>query len=141
MTAALRRHDSRDKRIERLERENATLRRENDRLRDKTGCNPPPEFERLYDELWERAYGTGKRWVHESTAAGSFSLKRKTFRDLCRDERAVDDIIALDKLFRALSIPVHGEARRREDVALWHREIAELIRVWRERYRPKKEKA
>ena len=136
MAAALRRRGSYETRIERLQTENSGLRRENEKLREnQQGCTPPPEFGLLYEELWERAFGKGKRWVHESTGAGTFSLRRKTFHDLCRDERALDDIMALDKLFRALSMPVHGEAGRHVDVAGWHKDIKRLIEGWKERYR------
>ncbi|MFA4972860.1 MAG: hypothetical protein WC683_09620 [bacterium] len=133
--AALRRHDTRDKRIERLEAENKQLRDENRKLREKPACTPPPEFMAAYEDAWDRAFGRGKQWVHESTCGGTFSIKRRSFRGVLKDERGLDDILMLDRLFRALAIAVRLEAGRRDDIAAWHKDVDRLTGGWRERYK------
>jgi len=54
--AALRRHDTRDKRIERLEAECVRLRRENERLGECMRLLPPESFLATYSLLYDVAY-------------------------------------------------------------------------------------
>lgn len=60
MAAALRRHDTRDKRIERLEGECTRLKRENERLREHMQLLPPESFLAMYLLLYEDAYLTSQ---------------------------------------------------------------------------------
>lgn len=135
MAAATRRHDTRDKRIEHLEAENKQLRDENRKLREKPACSPPPEFMAAYEDAWDRAFGRRKQWVHESTCGGTFSIKRRAFRGVLKDERGLDDILVLDRLFRALAGVVRIEAGRRDDVAGWHKDVDRLVEAWKRRRR------
>jgi hypothetical protein len=102
-------------------------------VKDDYPCLPPPDFLRIYDELWDRAFGRGKPWVYESTCGGMFSLRRRSFRGVLKDERALDDILMLDRLFSALSRTIHAESNRHEDAAEWHRDIKKMIGVWKEK--------
>jgi len=96
-------------------------------------CQPPPEFMAFYEELWERAFGGGSQWVYDSTCGGTFSLRRRSFRVVLKDERAPDDILMLDSLFREVAKAVRIESGRVKDEAEWHKDIKQVMAIWKKR--------
>lgn len=90
-------------------------------------CLPPAYFLAIYEDAWERAFSGNKQWAHESTAGGTFSIRRKAFKDIAKDLRGLDDIAMMDNLFRAIASAVRNEAGRRYDVADWHKAVLDFI--------------
>lgn len=102
-------------------------------MSEKHVCLPPDYFLNVYEECWERAFGSANKvWAHDSTAGGTFSVRRRAFKDLAKDMRGLDDIAMLDNLFNAVARAVRHEQRREQDAAAWHDEVGELIARLRE---------